>query len=62
MVQTKSVAHCSTQDMDRTERFCSNENFCTAPCNCWDGEAVRPNDTESFDLNNIEDQGRGMQF
>ena len=48
--------------MDDTERFCFKENFCTARCNCWDGEAVRRNDTESFDLNDIEDQGIHMQF
>lgn len=43
--------------MDNDNRFCFNEDICTARCNCWDGEEMRNDDISEFDLNDIEDQG-----
>ena len=57
MVQLKYICVCFIIQVDNDDRYCYDDDICTARCNCWDGERVRTEDTESFDLNDVEDQG-----
>lgn len=41
------------------DRGCEPDEFCTSPCQCWDGEMQRVTDIEEFTGITIQDQGKG---